>query len=107
MSAAPRQAARGPIVGSRQPHLWRSYVEEWALKLSHVCCCIVGHALHGLQGPPHKHCRLPEPRKLPQTLPPWHRYVGASEENIRNLFKDAEADYMKLGEASGACLLCG
>lgn len=29
-----------------------------------------------------------------------NKYVGASEENIRNLFKDAEADYAKLGEAS-------
>eukprot|EP00887_Chlorella_sp_A99_P002765 scaffold6.g2765.t1 len=33
-----------------------------------------------------------------------NKYVGASEENIRNLFKEAEADYAKLGEASrGEC----
>lgn len=31
-----------------------------------------------------------------------NKYVGASEENIRNLFKEAEADYAKMGEASGA-----
>jgi vesicle-fusing ATPase len=31
-----------------------------------------------------------------------NKYVGASEENIRNLFKEAEADYQKLGDASGA-----
>lgn len=30
-----------------------------------------------------------------------NKYVGASEENIRNLFKEAEADYQKLGESSG------
>lgn len=35
---------------------------------------------------------------LPQVL---NKYVGASEENIRNLFKDAEADFAKMGEASG------
>ncbi|EFN58861.1 hypothetical protein CHLNCDRAFT_29882 [Chlorella variabilis] len=29
-----------------------------------------------------------------------NKYVGASEENIRNLFKEAEADYQKLGESS-------
>ncbi|KAL4457630.1 hypothetical protein ABPG75_012495 [Micractinium tetrahymenae] len=29
-----------------------------------------------------------------------NKYVGASEENIRNLFKEAEADYAKMGEAS-------
>lgn len=34
---------------------------------------------------------------------PLPRYVGASEENIRNLFKEAEVDYAKLGEASGVC----
>ena len=28
------------------------------------------------------------------------KYVGASEENIRNLFKEAEADYQRLGDAS-------
>lgn len=33
-----------------------------------------------------------------------NKYVGASEENIRNLFKEAEADYQKLGDASGASL---
>ena len=30
-----------------------------------------------------------------------NKYVGASEENIRNLFADAEADYKRLGDASG------
>jgi vesicle-fusing ATPase len=30
-----------------------------------------------------------------------NKYVGASEENIRNLFKEAEADYAKMGDASG------
>ena len=30
-----------------------------------------------------------------------NKYVGASEENIRNLFADAENDYKKLGESSG------
>ena len=28
------------------------------------------------------------------------KYVGASEENIRNLFKEAEADYQRVGDAS-------
>lgn len=28
------------------------------------------------------------------------KYVGASEENVRNLFKDAEADYQRMGDAS-------
>ena len=37
-----------------------------------------------------------------------NKYVGASEENIRNLFKDAEAEYQKMGEASGASMRwCG
>ena len=31
-----------------------------------------------------------------------NKYVGASEENIRNLFADAEAEYKKCGDASGA-----
>ena len=30
-----------------------------------------------------------------------NKFVGASEENIRNLFADAEMDYKKMGEASG------
>ena len=56
---------------------------------------------------------LPHPHSLPESTfsavahcacPP--RYVGASEENIRNLFKEAEVDYAKLGEASGACRCC-
>ena len=31
-----------------------------------------------------------------------NKYVGASEENIRNLFKDAEADQAARGDDSGA-----
>ena len=33
-----------------------------------------------------------------------NKYVGASEENIRNLFKDAESDFAKLGDASGGAV---
>ena len=29
-----------------------------------------------------------------------NKYVGASEENVRNLFKDAEADQAAMGDAS-------
>lgn len=48
---------------------------------------------------------LPEPVCCCPLRPPHlPRYVGASEENIRNLFKEAEVDYAKLGEASGARL---
>lgn len=43
---------------------------------------------------------------LSPAAPAPPRYVGASEENIRNLFKEAEVDYAKLGEASGACRCC-
>ena len=55
-------------------------------------------------GPSCLHC-LPETGPLLPLAPPHlPRYVGASEENIRNLFKEAEVDYAKLGEASGARL---
>ena len=34
-----------------------------------------------------------------------NKFVGASEENIRNLFADAEMDYKKMGEAPNGCWL--
>ena len=68
------------------------------------CCCHAGTGKTLIARQIGKMLNGKEPKIVngPEVL---NKYVGASEENIRNLFKDAEAEYQKMGEASGAAAM--